>query len=72
MPRILLIVTLLSFNLLFCQKNIELIKTKNSEITLDGFISDFETQNSMLITLDFEQEPGNNTRAKKETEAYIT
>ena len=69
---IFLILILLFPNFCFAQKEFKLTKSKYNDIILDGIISDDEKRNSKVATLDYEQEPGDNTPTKLKSEVYIT
>ena len=65
------------FILLLCfwvngQETFTPLKTKNSQIVLDGKLSQGEWENAVQIPLDIEFSPANNQPARKETVGYIT
>ncbi len=73
MPRIsLILLFVFSINNLFSQREYRLIKIDDSQIILDGYISDDEINNSVKTSVDYEWEPGYNTPAKLKTEVYLS
>ena len=72
MPRLILLLILFSHNWTYCQKNYTLNKINESEIKIDGFISEKEKVNSIKTNIDYEWEPGYNTPSQFETSVYIS
>ena len=66
------ILILLFSNFCFAQKEFNLTKSSDSDIILDGIISEDEKRNSKIATIDFEQEPGDNVPTKLPSEVFIT
>jgi hypothetical protein len=65
------------FILFFCfwvngQETFTPLKTENSQIVLDGKLTEGEWDNAAQIPLDIEFSPANNLPARKETIGYIT
>ena len=71
MPRILLFIFLIVQSLAYSQKTYNINKVDQSEIIIDGFISEEERKNSLKTTVDYEWEPGYNTPARLETDVYL-
>ena len=72
MPRILLFFLLLLQSWGYSQKIYNLDKVDQSEIIIDGIISEDERKKSLKTTVDYEWEPGYNTPARLETELYMS
>jgi hypothetical protein len=62
---------IISLNI-YSQKEFILVKSSDSSITLDGQISNSEKQNSLIVPINYEQEPGDNVPSKLKTDVYIT
>ena len=71
MPRIILFIFLIIQSLAYSQKTYNINKVDQSEIIIDGFISEEERKNSLKTTVDYEWEPGYNTPARLETDVYL-
>ncbi|MBJ34742.1 MAG: hypothetical protein CMC90_02425 [Flavobacteriaceae bacterium] len=66
------ILTFIFSNLCFAQKEFNLIKSLENDIVLDGIISADEKRNSLVTSIDYEQEPGDNIATKLQSEVFIT
>jgi hypothetical protein len=71
MPRILLFIFLIIQSLAYSQKTYNINKVDQSEIIIDGFVSEEERKTSLKTTVDYEWEPGYNTPARLETDVYL-
>ena len=56
----------------YAQKEYSLSKISLDKIKLDGVVNMTEWGDAVQIPLIFEQEPGNNTKAERNTVAYLT
>ena len=73
MTRIhLLLIFILSINSLFSQQDFSLIKAEDSKIVIDGILSDYEKNIGVVVPVEYEQEPGDNTPTKVKTDVYVT
>ena len=72
MTRIhLLLIFILSINSLFSQQDFSLIKAEDSKIVIDGILSDYEKNIGVVVPVEYEQEPGDNTPTKVKTDVYV-
>ena len=72
MPKILLFILLFFNCFTYSQRTYELKKTNESEINIDGIISEKEINSSIKTSIDYEWEPGYNTPAQYETDVYMS
>ena len=72
MKRISLFLLLLFFDNVYCQNEFNLIKSKETIISLDGVLSNDEKNNSIIVPIEYEQEPGDNVPSKLKTDVYVT
>ena len=63
---------LLFFCNIYPQIDYRLTKTDDSIIVLDGVISKEEKGNSIIVPIEFEQEPGDNVPSKLKTDVFVT
>jgi len=56
----------------YSQQEFNLIKSNDSSILIDGNISDKEKSSSLIVPIEYEQEPGDNTPSKLKTDVYVT
>ena len=54
----LLFLLLLFFDNVYCQNEFNLIKSEETIISLDGVLSNDEKNNSIIVPIEYEQEPG--------------
>ncbi|GIS00717.1 MAG: hypothetical protein CM15mP102_15370 [Flavobacteriales bacterium] len=56
--KISLFLLLLFFDNVYCQNEFNLIKSEETIISLDGVLSNDEKNNSIIVPIEYEQEPG--------------
>ena len=57
---------------IYPQIDYRLTKTDDGNITLDGILSAEEKENSIIVPIEFEQEPGDNVPSKLKTDVFVT
>ena len=72
MKKISLFLLLLFFDNVYCQNEFNLIKSEETIISLDGVLSNDEKNNSIIVPIEYEQEPGDNVPSKLKTDVYVT
>lgn len=72
MRKISLFLLLLFFDDVYCQNEFNLIKSEETIISLDGVLSNDEKNNSIIVPIEYEQEPGDNVPSKLKTDVYVT
>ena len=72
MKKFSLLFLLLFFCNIYPQINYRLTKTDDSIIVLDGVLSKEEKENSIIVPIEFEQEPGDNVPSKLKTDVFVT
>lgn len=72
MKKFSLLFLLLFFCNIYPQIDYRLTKTDDSIIVLDGVLSKEEKGNSIIVPIEFEQEPGDNVPSKLKTDVFVT
>ena len=72
MKKFSLLFLLLFFCNIYPQIDYRLTKTDDSIIVLDGVLSKEEKENSIIVPIEFEQEPGDNVPSKLKTDVFVT
>ena len=72
MKKFSLLFLLLFFCNIYPQIDYRLTKTDDSIIILDGVLSLKEKENSIIVPVEFEQEPGDNVPSKLKTDVFVT
>ena len=57
---------------LYSQKDFILLKADESNIIIDGVLSKEEKSIGVMVPVEYEQEPGDNTPSKVKTDVYVT
>ena len=60
------------FGNIYPQIDYRLTKTDDGNIILDGILSAEEKENSIIVPIEFEQEPGDNVPSKLKTDVFVT
>ena len=72
MKKFSLLFLLLFFCNIYPQIDYRLTKTDDGIIILDGILSLEEKENSIIVPIEFEQEPGDNVPSKLKTDVFVT
>ena len=72
MKKFSLLFLLLFFCNVYPQIDYRLTKTDDGIIILDGILSLEEKENSIIVPIEFEQEPGDNVPSKLKTDVFVT
>ena len=72
MKKILSLFSILITITSYSQQEFNLIKSNDLSISIDGSISDKEKANSLIVPIEYEQEPGDNAPSKLKTDVYVT
>ena len=73
MPKVTLIFLVVFLqSSLYSQKDFILLKADESNIIIDGVLSEYEKSIGVIVPVEYEQEPGDNTPTKVKTDVYVT